>query len=105
MKPGLTIEIRDAHGNVVARDWDKPIAAPAPVDMTPMANMALRDGVTFHRQPCGSYVATAGAKRVCGSSIESGPWASPKDTDERSRELVASVMIAWLTWERRGRPT
>src|SRR5579863_8068347 len=85
---GLTIEVRDAQGNIVQRDWDQ-LPKLAPVDTTSTATKAERYGVTFHRQPCGSYVATAGSKRVCGVPSE-----------ERSKELVAQVMLTWLAWEK-----
>jgi hypothetical protein len=91
MTKGLIIEIRDAHGNVVKRmgpDYNEPSKPPSRpvVKATTTTMAAAREGITFHQQPCGAY---AGARRVFGTS----------------EELVAGVMLSWLTWERRGRPT
>ncbi len=63
---------------------------------TPLANAAAQEGVAFHRQPCGAYVATLGAKRVCGvpCRLASEVWA---------KELVAGVMLSWITWEKTRR--
>ena len=67
--------------------------APVLVPSTPLADAAAREGTVFHRQPCGSYIATLGTKRVCG--VPHDPvWA---------RELVAGVMLSWIAWENRRR--
>jgi hypothetical protein len=91
MKKGPLITLFDNDGNVVSQsgpDYDDPTPLPAPAPaLTPAERRAVREGVTFHQQPCGSHIATAGHRRICGF---------PGD----SRDIVAGVMLAWLAWER-----
>lgn len=89
MRKGLIIEVFDVHGNVVQRDEPKP--SPSPVSTWQQSEMAAQSGVTFHQQPCGAYVATAGSYRVCGP------------VGNENKDLVASVMLAWLAWDSCGR--
>ena len=90
---GVIIELFDKDGKLVERLEPESVVKQAPVftPSTPVTDAASREGVTFHCQPCGSYIATAGAKRVCGVPYDP-VWA---------RELVAGVMLSWITWEKR----
>jgi hypothetical protein len=89
MRKGVTIEVRDAHGNIVKREWDEP--KPPPDRSWQPSDMAACSGVTFHQQPCGAYVATAGSYRVCGP------------VGSENKDLVASLMLTWLAWDSGGR--
>ena len=87
------VTFTDGTGNPIEMTRIEPVAR-VPVT-TPTADKASLVGVTFHRQPCGSYVATAGRRRVCGSPERVGTW-SQEEADGRSKELVAGVMLGWL---------
>jgi hypothetical protein len=76
----------DGNGNPL--ELKPAVPAPAPVRRTDdVVTKAVRHGVTFHRHPDGSHVATVGARRVCGFRGD-------------SVELVARAMLIWLEWER-----
>jgi hypothetical protein len=50
---------------------------------------AAANGIRFHRHPDGPWIATAGARRVFGLN----------------QEETAGLMLVWIEWENRGRPT
>ena len=103
---GLTIEVFDNAGNVVQR-IDDSTEPPKPIVATKYIPAswarAVLNGVTFHQQPCGSFVATSGPRRVCGFPPERNGFWTFEEQNERAKDLIAGLMLTWLAWDRGGR--